>query len=81
MYEEPERKAPLGKFRVLTLDLWEHEDRLVKDCDTKEEAFEIARRYNIDRDRDSPVYKIWDDQGECLLGNEAFAMRLSRGQS
>ncbi len=80
MYGDAERKAPPGKFRVIMIDLWHHEDFLVKDCDTKNEALDIAWKHNVNRDYESPVYKIWDDQGECLLGNRAFAARLSRGQ-
>jgi|GEM_PF-5345755 len=44
-----ELKAPQGKTRVVGVDLFDHGDYLVKDCDTQSEAFEIADNHNCKR--------------------------------
>ncbi len=42
-------EAPQGKFRIIGVDLFSHEDYLVTDCDSREEAFKIADEHNVAR--------------------------------
>jgi len=66
-----ELKAPQGKFRVIGVDLFSHDDYLVKDCDTKKEAFDIADARNKKRTGEmDDVYYVYDDRGTYIRGNE-----------
>ena len=67
------KNIPNGKFRVVACDLFDHSDYVVKDCDTREEAFGLADERN--RKRKGPmndVYYVYDDQGNFLRGEEAI---------
>ena len=67
------QNIPQGKFRVIGVDLFDHEDYVKKDCDTKEEAFHIADDHNRQRKGSmDDVYYVYDDQGEYLRGEEAI---------
>ncbi len=73
-----ELKAPPGKFRVVGIDLFEHEDYLVDDCESREAAYDVADEHN--RARTGPmsdVYYVYDDQGTYVRGNEAVGQRVS----
>jgi hypothetical protein len=73
-----ELKAPPGKTRVVGVDLFDHEDYLVKDCDGVEEAFSIADGNN--KRRTGPmddVYYVYDDQGHYIHGNEEVGQEVS----
>jgi hypothetical protein len=72
------RKAPAGKFRVVVVDLFSHEDYLVQDYDSQEEAFKIADEHNTKR-RGSmdDVYYVYDDHGTYIRGNEAVGQKVS----
>ena len=63
---------PTGKTRVIGVDLFSREDYLVKDCDTTEEAFNLADETNKKRTGSmDDVYYVYDDTGEYLRGEEA----------
>lgn len=71
---------PAGKTRVIYVDLFSHEDGVVKDCDTEKEAFGIADAHNRTRKGSmDTVYYVYDDQGRYLRGNEAI--RNAEGQT
>jgi hypothetical protein len=65
-------KAPPGKVRVVVVDLFSHEDFIVKDCDSREEAFKIADEHNLKRSGPmDDVFYVYDDRGIYIRGNEA----------
>ncbi len=67
------QNIPVGKFRVIGCDLFDHTDYLVKDCDTKDEAFNLADDHNRQRTGSmSDVYYVYDDKGSYLRGEEAI---------
>ncbi len=69
---ELRHNVPTGKTRVVYVDLFSHEDGIVKDCDTCEEAFRIADEGN--KIRSSPmdtVYRVYDDRGNLIRGEGA----------
>lgn len=67
-----ELKAPLGKFRVVGVDLFSHEDYVVGDYDSRAAA--ISRAETRNRERLGPMHDVayvYDDQGsfiDCHLG-------------
>lgn len=74
------QNVPRGKFRVVGVDLFAHEDYIKKDCDTQEEAFQIADDHNRQRNGSmDDVYYVYDDQGEYLRGEEA--VKNTRGKT
>lgn len=78
MAELTEQRAPRGKTRIIGVDLFSHEDYLVKDCDTREEAFALADEHNRRRvDSMEDVYYVYDEQGRYLRGNEAVGGKVS----
>lgn len=65
------KNIPVGKYRVIGCDLFDNSDYIIRDCDTKEEAFRIADDHN--RQRKVPmddVYYVYDDKGNYLRGEE-----------
>ena len=40
-----ELQVSAGKFRVVGVDLFSHEDYLVEECSSREQAFKIAAQY------------------------------------
>ena len=71
-------KAPTGKFRVIGVDLFDHGDYLVKDCDTREEAFALADDFNkVRKGSMDDVRYVYDDQGRYIRGNEAVGQKIS----
>ena len=63
---------PAGKTRVIYVDLFSHEDGVVKDCDTQDEAFELADERNKQRSGSmDTVYYVYDDKGNYIRGEEA----------
>ena len=76
--ENTEKKAPDGKFRVIGIDLFSHEDYLLDDYDTEAEAFDVADKHNIARTGDmDDVYYVYDDQGKYVRGNEAVNQNIN----
>ena len=73
MFAPIRQNIPQGKFRVIGVDLFDHEDYVKKDCDTQEEAFQIADNHNRQREgsMDTVCY-VYDDQGKYLRGEEAI---------
>ncbi|MBI5733235.1 hypothetical protein HY967_04810 [Candidatus Jorgensenbacteria bacterium] len=70
--------APKGKVRVVRVDLFSHEDHLVKDCDTEAEAFAIADEHNKKRTGSmEDILYVYNDKGEYLRGNEAVQQDIS----
>lgn len=68
------REIPKDKFRVVGIDLFSHEDYLVKDCDTRDEAFQLADENNKNRSGSmDDVYYVYDDTGKYLRGEKAVA--------
>lgn len=66
------KNIPTGKFRVIGCDLFSHSDYVVKDCDSKGEAFNLADDNNRQRTGSmDDVYYVYDDQGNYLRGEEA----------
>lgn len=73
-----ELRAPSAKIRVVGVDLFSHEDYLVKDCDSREEAFKIADEHNTKRHGSmDDIYYVYDDRGRYLKGNEAVGQKIS----
>lgn len=66
------------KFRVIGADLFSHEDYLVADYDSQEEAFAIADEHNTKRKGSlDDVYYVYDDRGRYIRGNEAVGQKIS----
>ncbi len=69
---ELRKGIPKGKIRVIGVDLFSHEDYVVKDCDTRDEAFQLADEANKKRTGSmDDVYYVYDDTGKYLRGEEA----------
>lgn len=67
------QNIPAGKTRVIVVDLFSHEEHLVKDCDTQKEAFQIADDHNRKREGSmDSVYYVYNDKGNYLRGEEAI---------
>ncbi len=63
---------PAGMFRVVGCDLFDGSDYLVKDCDTRDEAFWIADDHNRARSGGmSDTYYVYDSQGNCIRDETA----------
>lgn len=63
-YEEVEKKAPSGKFRVVGTDDFYHTDWLLDDCDNLKEASECAIRTH------GRVYDrvcVYNDKGDIII--------------
>ncbi|OGG76329.1 hypothetical protein A2950_01325 [Candidatus Kaiserbacteria bacterium RIFCSPLOWO2_01_FULL_55_19] len=73
-----ELKAPKGKTRVIGVDLFDHEHYLIKDCDTQNEAFNLADKKNKERtgSMDDVLY-VYDDEGRYLHGDEVSGHGVS----
>jgi hypothetical protein len=62
---------PPGKKRVIGVDLFDHEDYVLKDCDTTDEAYVMADAHNRKRKSSmDDVYYVYDDKGTYLRGPE-----------
>ncbi len=73
-----DRRPPAAKFRVIGVDLFSHEDYLVGDYDSKEEAFKIADERNMKRRGTmDDVYYVYDERGTYIRGNEAVGQKTS----
>lgn len=71
-------QAPEGKFRVVSVDLFEHEDYLVDDFDDYQKAFDVADNHNAARASSmSDVYYVYDDEGNYIRGEEAVGGEVS----
>ena len=76
--EKTDKKAPFGKTRVIGVDLFEHEDYLVGDYDSQDEAFKIADEHNKARSGSmDDVYHVYDVEGVYIRGNEAVDQEVS----
>ena len=72
-----ELKAPMGKTRVVGVDLFDHENYLVRDCDSQDEAFRVADDHNTKRSGSmDDVYYVYDDQGRYIRGNEEVGQQV-----
>lgn len=72
-----EQRAPQGKTRVIGIDLFDHDDYLVGDHDSRTEAFGIADDHNIKRSGPmDDVYYVYNDQGLYIRGNEAVGQNI-----
>jgi hypothetical protein len=61
--------VPPGKSRVVGVDIFSFEEYLVRDCDTRAEAFELADKKNQSRKGQlEDVYYVFDDRGEYIRG-------------
>ena len=73
-----DRRAPAAKFSVVGVDLFSHEDYLVGNYDSQEEAFKIADEHNVKRKGSlDDVYYVYDDCGTYIRGNEAVGQKIS----
>jgi hypothetical protein len=73
-----DRRAPAAKFIVIGVDLFSHEDYLVGNYDSREEAFKIADEHNTRRKGSlDDIYYVYDDQGTYIRGNEAVGQEVS----
>lgn len=71
-------RAPKGMFRVVGVDLFDHSDYLVKDCQDKNEAFQIADSTNKVREGTmDDVYYVYDETGRYIRGNEDVGQKIS----
>ncbi len=63
---------PKGKFRVIYVDLFSHEDGVVKDCDTPGEAVAIADGQNRQRKGEmDTVYYAYNDERTLIRDHTA----------
>jgi hypothetical protein len=61
--------VPRGKTRVVGVDLFAFEEYLVKDCETRAEAFKIADEKNQVRNGSvDDVYYVYNDRGNYIRG-------------
>jgi hypothetical protein len=68
---------PKGKFRVIIVDLFDHDSYLYKDYDTQEEAFSIADKKNKKRTGEMDcIFYVYNDKGEYIRGNEAVNQKI-----
>lgn len=73
-----ELKAPTGKTRVVGVDLFDHDDYLVGDYDSRDEAFRVADEHNTRRSGSMDnIYYVYDDEGHYIRGNEAVGQEVS----
>jgi hypothetical protein len=73
-----ELAAPAGKFRVVGVDLFSHEDYLMGDYTSRAEAFKFADDHNTKRSGlMDDIYYVYDDQGTYIRGNESVGQKLS----
>lgn len=73
-----ELKAPTGKTRVVGVDLFDHDDYLVGDYDSQDEAFKVADDHNTERSGSmDDVYYVYNDQGHYIRGNEEVDQKVS----
>lgn len=61
--ERTEQKAPKGKFRVIGVDTFSHEDWSYGDFDTKEEAIDVAKKKGGTMNKTH----VYDDKGKHLF--------------
>lgn len=67
------QNIPVGKFRVIGCDPFDHSDYVVKDCDTQDEAFKLADEHNSKRTGSmDDVRYVYNDKGDYLRGEEAI---------
>ena len=68
---ECRRNIPAGKFRVVGVDLFDHEDFILGDYDTKGRAFVEADGRNSERTGAmDTVFYVYNDQGAYIHGPE-----------
>jgi len=73
-----EVSAPAGKFRVIGVDLFSHEDYLVGDYSSRAKAFKIADAHNTKRSGSmDDICYVYDHQGAYIRGNEAVGQKIS----
>lgn len=73
-----ELKAPAGRFRVVGVDLFSHEDYLKRDYDSRAEACRVADDHNAKRSGSmDDICYVYDDQGTYIRGNEAVGQKIS----
>ncbi len=73
-----ELKAPAGKFRVVGVDLFSHEDYLKGDYDFRAEAYKVTDDHNAKRSGSmDDIYYVYDDQGTYIRCNEAVGQKVS----
>jgi protein-disulfide isomerase len=73
-----ELKAPAGKFRVVGVDLFSHEDYLGGDYASQAEAYKVADDHNTKRSGSmDDIYYVYDDQGTYIRGNEAVGQKIA----
>lgn len=69
---ESENNILAGKTRVIFFDPFSHEYGVVKDCDTRDEAFKFADERNKQRSGSmDTVYHVYNDKGKYIRGAEA----------
>ena len=70
--------APSGKFRLIGVDLFSHEDYFVRDYLSREKAFEAADTFNKRRSGSmDDIYYVYHDQGTYIRGNKAVGQNIS----
>lgn len=69
-------KAPAGKFRVVGVDLFSHEDYLKGEYASEAEAYEVADDHGSGSMDD--VYYVYDDQGTYLRAMKRSGRRFLR---
>ena len=73
-----EHKAPTGKTRVICVNFFDHDDRLVGDYDSQDEAFKVADDRNSKRSGSmDDVYYVYNDQGGYIRGNREVGQEIS----
>ena len=67
---DSELKAPQGKTRVVGVDLFSHEDYVVGDYNTRQEAINVAEQNNQARTVSiADIYYVYDDSGLYVPSN------------
>ena len=71
-------RAPKGKFRVVGIDLFDHNDYLVGDYKTRKRAFYVADQYNMKRSSSmDDIYYVYNDRGIFIRGNKEVDQKIS----
>jgi len=63
---DPSEGIASGKFRVSELDTYDHDEVMLKDFDTFEEALAFAMTRQRERGGGSQLHRIWNDAQQVV---------------
>ena len=78
MTGETRLRAPQGKYRVIGVDLFSHEDYLIDDYDSEEQARSVTDEHNMLRTGSmDTVYYAYNDLGYRIRSHTAVGGSIS----